>query len=238
MSLVKAANTSSPATQSFEFTRVLHKAPSEAESKPIEAKAAVNAAPAKDKSLAKEAHFLDRIAALEKALGEKDKAIEAAKATSYQEGLKAGKKEAETKTDEALKLLEGSLKQGSKVLHEKLDGQVELSLDLARTILRRVLGDAFQMPAHVLSTAQHWKQELAEGSILRIRVSADDFTDQSSLDSLQAEFANVEIVPQLDLKPGACLFDLKLGTLDASIDGQLEKAEAFLLQAATNAEAE
>jgi flagellar biosynthesis/type III secretory pathway protein FliH len=82
-----------------------------------------------------------------------------------------------------------------------------------------------------MSTAQHWKNELAEGSILRVRVSSDDFTDQSSLDALQAEFANVEVVPQLDLKPGACLFDLKLGALDASINVQLEKAEEFLLQA-------
>lgn len=237
MSLVKAASFTGSATQSFEFTQPARREVSEAVSQPIEATTSVGTAPAKDTSLAKEGHFLDQIAALEKALREKDKDIEAAKEAAFEEGMKAGEKAALSKSDQAFELLKGAITQGSRTLEQKLEAEVETGVDLARTILRQILGDANELPSHVTNTATRWKQELAAGTILRLRVSADDFTDQDALDALQETFGNVEIVPQPGLKPGACLFDLKLGALNTSIDHQLAKAEELLEQSANQAEA-
>jgi len=230
MTLLKAANSPGSATHSYAFTRPQHRESEDRPNKPIEAKTTVSTGPARDTNLAKEEHFLDQIAALEKALTEKDKAIESAKAVGFEEGAKAGQKAAATQSEEALDLLKTSLADGSTTLKEQLEGKVDLALDLARTILRRILGEDHEMPTHVIGTARHWKQELAEGSVLRVRVCADDFPDQAALDGLQAELPNIEIIPQPGLKPGACQFDLKLGTLDASIDSQLSKAEGFLAE--------
>ena len=237
MNLVKAASFTGPATQSFEFTRPERRETAEPVSQPIEAMTSVDTAPAKDTPLAKEGHFLDQIAGLEKALREKEKDIETAKAAAFAEGKKAGEKAALSKSDQALEFLKGAITQGSKTLEAKLEAEVETGVDLARTILRQILGDANELPSQVTNTAARWKQELAAGTILRLRVAADDFTDQDALDALQETVGNVEIVPQLDLKPGACLFDLKLGALDASIDHQLAKAEELLEQSADPAEA-
>lgn len=230
MTLLKAASSPAPSSESYVFEQPKPDESLESSSTPLGAKTTVGTAPAQDKSLAKEAHFLDQIAALEKELADKEKAIEDAKKAAYDEGVKAGEKSATSKADEALELLKASLEKGAKTLEERLGDQVDLSVELARTILSRVLGDAYLLPSHVTSTAQHWKQTLSSGSILRVRVCADDFADQAALDALQNMLPNVEIVPQLDLNPGACLFDLKLGTLDASIDSQLAKADALLDQ--------
>ena len=238
MTLLKAANSRSSATRSYEFTQPVRPAAVEVKSQPIEAKAAIGTSPVQDSSLAKEGHFLEQIAALEKALSEKETEIKAAKEAAYEEGVKAGEKAAASKSDEALELLKASLSTGVKTLKEDVEDQVDISIDLARAILRRILGQERDLPAHVKSTAQRWKAELVSGTVLRVRVAADDFGDQTALDALQNELGNIEIVPQLDLKPGACLFDLRLGTLDASIDGQLAQAETFLAQTDQPAEAE
>lgn len=231
MTLVKAAHSPSPSSQTFVFEPQERSADAETTSQPIAAKTAVGAAPTQDKSLAKEAHFLDRIAALEKALAEKDEAINLAKTQSYDEGLKAGEEAAAATSEKTLELLKISLESEAKTLKERLEGQVDISVEMARTILSRILGDSDALPSHVARTAQHWKQRLSDSSILRVRVSADDFEDQAALDALEESLPNIEIVPQLDLKPGACVFDLKPGTLDASIDHQRAQADSFLAQA-------
>ncbi|MEP1422312.1 MAG: hypothetical protein ABJK59_11135 [Erythrobacter sp.] len=236
MTILKAANSPEPPSESYVFEQPKPDESQESSSIPLGAKTTVRTALTQDKSLAKEAHFLDQITALEKELADKEKAIEDAKKAAYDEGIKVGEKSATTKADEALELLKASLKKGAKTLEESLGDQVDLGVDLARTILSHVLGDAYLLPSHVTSTAQHWKQTLCSGSIVRVRVCADDFADQAALDALHETLPSVEIVPQVDLKPGACFFDLKLGTLDASIDSQLAKADTLLDQSPQAAE--
>ncbi|WP_298303612.1 hypothetical protein [uncultured Erythrobacter sp.] len=236
MSIVKAAHSTNSVTQNYEFSAPVRDLPPEAVSKPIEAKTAVGVAPSQDQSLAKEDHFLDQIAALEKALSEKEKEITAAESAAYEEGFKAGKKAADSKSEEAIELLKASLSQSEKGLKESLNNQVEAGIAISRAILGNILGNRFEMPAHVVSAATHWKSELAAGSVLGLRVSADDFPDKGALDALSQEFPSVEIVSQSDLKSGACFFDLKLGSLDASIDRQLGSAIGFLDRAVQSPE--
>ena len=135
-------------------------------------------------------------------------------------------------SQEALALLSKALEGCSTTLSAELDGQIEASLALAQAIVQRVLGDTERLPEHVLKAALRWKDELAAASIIELRVSATDFPDSEALAELQTAFSTFQVVAEMDLDQGACVFDLKLGNLDASIPRQVQNAAAFLEAAA------
>ena len=236
MSLVKSISPSAKVVQPFQFLEkanapTIEEVDSEGTgAQNAELKPAINAGSSPQKAVAKESHFLDRIADLEEALKAREKELEEARKKAFDEGQKTGEAAASRKSEEALALLGQAAEQGVKSLEAKLDGQIETSVEIARALLRRILGDEAELPWHVAETARRWKSEIAGSSLIRLRVSAEDFPDESELADLAKSFAGTEILAEADLARGSCLFDLKLGTLDASISRQLDNAEALLDQ--------
>lgn len=181
-------------------------------------------------SVAKEKHFIDRISELEDTLEKSKQALDDAKTVAYEDGVKAGKAAEERDHKQALEALQKAIAENSKTIETKLNDTMDTSVTIAQAILHRILGDQAALPEHVLQTAQHWRQELTGSAILQIRVSGEDFSDEEALARLEQQFAGVQVRVDPSLPMGACFFDLKLGSLDASISRQLENANAFIDQ--------
>lgn len=239
MSLVKSANPAAQTSKPFRFlgrpsTQAVHQETTAARHANPSADASESdlrpARPSPDpqRSIAKESHFLDRIKDLENALEAQGEELQRAKSQAYEDGLKAGIEASQVQSQEALTLLREALEGCSVTLSAKLDSRIDVSLALATAIVQRILGDEERLPEHVLKTALRWKDELAATCIIELRVSAADFPDSDALAELQNAFSPLQVVADERMRQGACVFDLKLGSLDASISRQVQNAAAFL----------
>ncbi len=172
--------------------------------------------------------LLERIDVLECSLSEAANEIERAKSESYEEGLRTGQEEADRLATEGLSLLREALEEGREELRKNFEHQLDAGIMIARAILRSVLGQSADLRDHIIQTAMRWKNELEDSSVISLRVSPLDFSDDHQLAPLEKSIAGTEIRIDPSLGRGACLFDLALGSLDASIPLQLENAEEFL----------
>lgn len=145
----------------------------------------------------------------------------------HQEGLAA----AETHERERTDVLKGAAVNALAVFEQKLDRERDLAIDIARAALDRIVTDASLYHGLVVETARRHAAALQRGSILALRVSPADFPDAASLAALPqlGPHAKIEADPSLDA--GACIFDLSLGSLDASMPRQLAAIEGIFEQA-------
>lgn len=176
----------------------------------------------------KEASFLEQIAELQQALAKAKSEIEEAKTASFESGKKEGFNAACKLAEERYILLRDALADGQECMARGIDEQFRVAIEIARTIVQSVLGDQAQLKEHVIQTASMWKRELAESSIVGIRVSTKDFPDAKELLQIEELLGRTKIETDPSLDHGACLFDLSLGTLNASIPHQLENSNEFL----------
>lgn len=169
-----------------------------------------------------------RITELEDTL--KSKAAEAEKAitAAREEGRIEGREEAEKKDAERLAAFEETLKLSRSDTLKALETQRSLAIDIARATLQQILGDQSAFTGLVSETAAYWKAKLAGAAILKVRVSESDFSDPLALQQLHDVIGNLEIDIDGELAPGACIFSLQLGEVNASIPLQAERADAML----------
>ncbi len=170
----------------------------------------------------------EKIGVLEDALADATSELERTKARAYEEGIKAGQEEARELSTESLSLLREAMEGGLEGLRETLENQSDAAIMIARAILRSMLGESADFPEHIVQTAGLWRQELEDSSVISLRVSSLDFPDSGDLAALEKAIKGTEIKIDPTLGRGACLFDLALGSLNASIPRQLENAERFL----------
>lgn len=170
----------------------------------------------------------EQIYALESSLSQAVDELERARSEAYDEGMQAGRKEAEKLATEGLSLLQQALMEGRERLQENLESNLDAGITIARAILRSVLGKSADLPGHIVETAKRWKEELEDTSIISLRVSPLDFPDSLQLGRLEKAIGGTKVQIDPALNRGACLFELTLGSLDASIPKQLENAEEFL----------
>ncbi|GAA4044749.1 FliH/SctL family protein [Parerythrobacter jejuensis] len=169
-------------------------------------------------------------AALRAAQDDAAKERDAAREKGHQEGHKKGLAEAETKDAERLELLRKAIEAAQADTLKSLDQQRSLAIDIARATMGQILGDASNHLALVNETAAYWKDKLAGAAVLKLRVSSADFADAYAIEELQAGIGNLDIQIDDELKTGACIFDLQLGEVDASIPLQATRADAVLAE--------
>lgn len=178
-----------------------------------------------------------RIAELEEALSKASVAAktdaEDARKGGIEEGRKLGREEAKSTDQERLALLEKSLEKASEDTRALLDDKLELAADLARAALARILGDTSHYAGLVHESAMHWQANLAGSKILKVRVSERDFAEDILLLELRQRMAAIVVETDAKLDPGACIFDLELGEVDASIPLQAERADSLLRELST-----
>ncbi|SAL10673.1 FliH/SctL family protein [Caballeronia telluris] len=120
--------------------------------------------------------------------------------------------------------------------HASLSALEPLAIDIAVVALERMLGDADEHAELITRTAAHHVAQLAAGSVLALEFATTDFPSSDDLARAAGPLARdhaVRVGVNTQLKAGQCLIRLNLGTLDASLDGQLARIRTALLEASS-----
>ncbi|WP_379549935.1 hypothetical protein [Qipengyuania sp. DGS5-3] len=176
-----------------------------------------------------------RIAELEEAAREASAEQEKARQEGIKEGRELGRAEAEKQDAARLQALQETLKSSHSAMLEELAAKNALSVDIARATLSRILGDSSNYAGMISETATYWNNKLASASLTKVRVSPEDFADPSALELLAQQLGNMQISQDEALKSGACLFDLELGEVDASLPVQAANADRQLREFSSEA---
>lgn len=169
-----------------------------------------------------------RIAELEKSLEALSARVAEERDKAFEEGKTQGRAEAEKFEAERLALLEDAMVKAQEDANALFEKQTDLAVTLTRATLARILGDKTLYAEMILDVATSWKKRLARSSITRLSVSAADFADSKALENLKQAIGAIELNVDTDLEAGACLFDLQLGSLDASLPLQAAAADRLL----------
>ncbi len=150
-------------------------------------------------------------------------ASEEAADKAYQEGFADGAKSVESQQQLVIKKLQDAISQSHSKLEEKLATLEQLALQLVQTMMERVLGADTNRAFVLQQIVQHQMSQLANGSVLRLRLSEQTLRDNPELDArLRDQHADqVQVLADHNLPKGGCVIDLNLGQIDAGIETQL-----------------
>src|SRR5882724_1783119 len=150
--------------------------------------------------------------------------------TGYGEGEAAGKAQAEDDVRAAVQRLAESIA-GVDEYRSRLHRQTEvdavrLSVAIARRVLRRELTVD---PSAIEGLVGAALQRLQSQETCRVKMHPDYITALSAAIERMGMSAKVEVVADAAQEPGAAVFEMPRGNLDASIDSQLREIERGLV---------
>lgn len=168
-----------------------------------------------------------RIAELE---DEMERRVREARETGYGEGEVAGKAQAEDEIRTAIQRLAESIAgvdeyRGRLYRQTELDA-VRLSIAIARRVLRRELTVD---PSAIEGLVSAALQRLQAQETCRVKMHPDYIPALSAAIERMGMSAKVEVVADAAQEPGAAVFEMPRGNLDASIDSQLREIERGLV---------
>ena len=172
---------------------------------------------------------------LEAALAKARLDIERVSEEKFEAGRQAGRQEATSRETERVRALDSALKGAQTSLERQLGAERDLAIEIALEALRRVLGDPVHYRDLVRQTARVHAAAIERGTLVRLVVSAGDFTEAAALAELGQVLGQVRVEADCAMPAGTCRFDLSLGKLDASIPAQAQAIEALLIETAENA---
>jgi flagellar assembly protein FliH len=169
----------------------------------------------------------ERIAGLEQ---EMEKRVREARETGYGEGEAAGKAQAEDEVRATIQRLAESIA-GVDEYRSRLYSQTELdavrlSVAIARRVLRRELTVD---PSAIEGLVSAALQRLQAQETCRVKMHPDYIPALSLAIERMGMSAKVEVVADPAQEPGAAVFEMPRGNLDASIDSQLKEIERGLV---------
>ncbi|OXI15713.1 FliH/SctL family protein [Burkholderia sp. AU15512] len=182
--------------------------------------------------------LLARIAELETAAsGHEAERAQQARA-AFERGIEDGVRQAARAESERLALLKDGIDAALDAFIARIASLEGLAAEVALVGLERVLGDPTRHAELVVETVRHRLTSIAQGSLVGIRVSADDFGDSALLDAVRRTLdtaPSVALVADPQLPAGACVIELTLGKLDAGIPRQLASVAATIREASRHA---
>ncbi|WP_185643722.1 FliH/SctL family protein [Burkholderia cenocepacia] len=182
--------------------------------------------------------LLARIAALEAAASGHEAELAQSTRAAFERGVDDGIRQAAHAEAERLALLKSGIDAARDMFIARLASLEGLAAEVALVGLERVLGDPTRHAELVIDTVRHRLTSIAQGSLVGIRVSADDFHDPARLDTARRTLdmaPSVSLVADPQLPVGACVIDLTLGKLDAGIPHQLASVAATIREAGSHA---
>src|SRR6266851_460700 len=168
-----------------------------------------------------------RIAELEQEMA---KRVREARQTGYSEGEAAGKAQTQDEVRAALDRLAQSIagvdEYRSRLYRQTEVDAVRLSVAIARRVLRRELTVD---PSAIEGLVSAALQRLQSQETCRVKMHPDYIPSLSAAIERMGMSAKVEVVADPAQEPGAAVFEMPRGNLDASIDSQLREIERGLV---------
>lgn len=157
---------------------------------------------------------------------ESEQAVKAARA----EGERQGKAAADDASEKQLARLAKGVDSAVGHLQARLEDLDDLAPALARAALAKLFDDGGDHARFVSGAIARQMRLLRRESLVAVRVSARDFTDEQALAALGAEAGtgSVRVVADADLASGECRIDLQLGHIDIGSATQWARLADFL----------
>lgn len=155
--------------------------------------------------------------------------VRQAHAAGFQEGREQGRNQAAQQVQPVMERLTRSIEDlaglRSRLRHEAEADLVTLALAIARRVLRRELSVD---PEAIRGVALAALEKLDQQEISRVRVHPAHAAELSACLRRSSSGAAVEVVPEAARELGFVIFETERGSLDASVDTQLQEIERGL----------
>ncbi len=160
---------------------------------------------------------------------EMEKHVREAHEAGFREGELAGKAQAEDQVRAAVERLAESIagidEYRTRLYRQTEVDAVRLSIAIARRVLRRELTVD---PSAIEGLVSAALQRLQSQDSCRVKMHPDFIPALSAAIERMGMSAKVEVVADAAQEPGAAIFEMPRGNLDASIDSQLKEIERGL----------
>ena len=146
-----------------------------------------------------------------------------------EEGAREALEERSKAEAEALAALRAALKDALSLWSERLSDWNGAAAGIAKAVLEQVFTGAEHRSELVEATIRKRVAVLDANSVVRIRVSAEDFADSKAFARTVASVGQaVELKSDSSLKTGECIVDLKLGHVDLGLGSQWGRIAGLL----------
>ncbi len=146
---------------------------------------------------------------------------------ALERGRREGKDAAESSEKQMLEALASALAEIGEEHRSRLNDCELLALQLARTAVSRIFGEA-ERPAELVSaTLAHHLARMKPDLVVGVRVSPEDFRDADGLAALAQAHNGIAVHADGDLAAGECEINLKLGKIDIGLAGQWQRLSAY-----------
>jgi flagellar biosynthesis/type III secretory pathway protein FliH len=170
-----------------------------------------------------------RVAELEAVIVRREEALPHQLAEARSAGAREALEERSDAEAQALKALKQALADAQTNWAQQLQSWEGLSIGIARAVLEQVFSNPADRPLRATSAIRSRLQILETSSVIRVRVSSEDFPDPDQLGSTGTELgSDVELVPDSKLRTGECVIDLKLGHADIGLPAQWGRISQLL----------
>ena len=170
----------------------------------------------------------ERNAALEAELRQAVDAASVLEDSAFERGLGEGAARAASREEDRLAALAAGLADAQKDFSARLAQLDIIALEVAQTALVRLFADDTLYPGMVAATLRCQMADLERNMAIRACISPADFPDEAALAALSALLPGLDLVRDPALTPGDCRIDLRLGRIDAGIDGQWSRLSALI----------
>lgn len=153
-------------------------------------------------------------------------AVAKAREEGRDEGMAAGRREAEDRSAALVELVSGTAAEGLDALRAQVAALADMAGGLAAAALERVVLDPDLRREMVLQTARRAVEQTFADAVVKIEVSSVDFPDPELV--RRATPPGCETVARDDLPSGACRLVLRMGEADLDLHGQVVRLRAVL----------
>lgn len=175
-----------------------------------------------------------RIADLERTLADEREAVERRHAQMEHErraqvaaARVAGREEATVDDRQRTSLLGRGVEQAATEWRDRLAALDRLAAALAAAAMGKMFGDASAVPDIVAATLAHQIDRIGRHAVVRVEVSARDFTEPAAL-AASVDLPSAQVVARDDLPHGACRVRLRLGEIELDPTTQWSRIAAAL----------
>jgi flagellar assembly protein FliH len=153
-------------------------------------------------------------------------------ARGYQDGERAGVEAGGQRADAVIARLGQTLDELATLRAQMIRQTERQMVELALAVARRIIHREVTLDRDLLiAMARVALDRLGESEQVTIRLHPDDFAATGAARVSRAMGTSVTVVEDARLERGSCLVESQLGTLDVSVDSQIEEVARALLGA-------
>lgn len=152
----------------------------------------------------------------------------------YEEGFQNGQQQGYEALDNTIQTAQHVVEQANHDYKARLDDAEPEIVQLALEVAEKIIGSEIEHDEKWLSVVKGAIEQAKDYEEVRLYISIDHYDQtlyhKAEIESIISPMAKLLIYPARDLSAHSCLIETSRGTIDASIDSQLQEVKQKLMQ--------